>query len=113
MDESLILDFTSEEQAQSCLSAINSMMADYWSGQGYTVLTVDGEKQLVGKNAATGADEPASARTIAWDQVMTGLAGHWYFSSPSNDAKFADKMADLSERFDFVEKDFAPEVDQA
>ena len=84
MDEHLILEFSTQEAAQACLDAINSLAAQWWVSQGYTV--IDG--QLIGKNAATGQDQPDRARTITWAEIQQSPENTYYFASLSNDEKF-------------------------
>ena len=88
MDNYLILSFPTKAQAETCLKAINSLAAQWWQSQGYTV--VDG--QLVGKNAATGQDEPESAKTITWGVVKESPDGTFYLPSLRNDPRFIDGL---------------------
>ena len=103
MDQPLILEFQSLAEAQACLAAINALAATYWISQGYTVIETGNEKQLVGKNAATGEDMPQSARTLSWDVVRESPDSTWYIFSLSSDSRFAGGMAQLS-GFSFTEK---------
>lgn len=82
MDQHLILEFQTLEEAQDCLSAINSLAADFWIGQGYIVIEEEGVRQLVGKNAATGEDEVMNTRTVTWDNIAESPDGTFYFTSP-------------------------------
>lgn len=90
LDEHLILEFETQDAAEACLAAINDLAAAWWAGRGYTVVEVDGHKELVGKNAATGQDAPDSARTITWDSIKESPDGTFWFSSLSNDRRFYD-----------------------
>ena len=84
----LILNFTTLEQAQSCLDTINAMSADYWKSQGYTVVDGENGKELIGKR--NGVDAPDSARTISWAEIQESPDGTSYFTSLSNDPRFPD-----------------------
>lgn len=99
----LILEFSLDVEAQACLDAINDIAANYWEMNGYTVLTIEGSRQLVGKNAATGHDQPDSARTLTWDIIRESLDGTFYFSSLNNDPRFYRGMEQLA-AYDFIEK---------
>lgn len=85
MDEYLMQEFDSIEAAQACLAAINAVAQNYWQSQGYSVQ--DGA--LIGKNAASGEDEPMAARTVAWAQIEDMDGGKFGFYSPGNAPRFA------------------------
>lgn len=106
MDNSLILEFSTREEAMDALTVINAMAAAWWAGQGYTVQ--DG--QLVGKNAATGQDEPDAQKTTKWADIQESQDGTFYFPSLSNDARFQDWRDYLPEGVSLPEdKVFPPE----
>ncbi|HNQ92923.1 MAG TPA: hypothetical protein PKI93_08350 [Alphaproteobacteria bacterium] len=104
MDNYLILEFTALEQAQRALAAINQIAVAWWAGQGYTV----DNGTLVGKNAANGTDEPSKQRTMTWDEVRESPDGTFYFSSPSNDTRFADWRNDLPDGLDTATEKAVP-----
>lgn len=85
---SLILEFTTRAAADTVLSAINAVAAAWWAEHGYTVVDESGQKELIGRNAATGADRPTAARTTTWATVEQSPDGTWYFPSLSKDARF-------------------------
>ncbi len=102
----LILNFPTKPQAEYCLGLVNQMAATYWVEHGYTV--INGE--LIGKNAATGDDMPKSARTISWDTVKQSPDNTYYFSSLSNDPRFAKGMEQLpAAQLGFTEIEFPVE----
>ena len=98
MDKYLVLVFADRISAENCLAAINASAVNYWSEQGYSFI----EGKLVGKNAATGNDEPDSVLTFTWDNVKESPDGRFYFSSLSNDSRFAAGMA-MIDGFSFTE----------
>jgi hypothetical protein len=103
MEQFIILNFPSKAQAEYCLWRINQMAATYWVEQGYTV--INGE--LIGRNALTGEDMPDSARTISWDTVKQSPDKTFYFSSLSNDPRFAKGMEQLpADLLGFTEMEF-------
>lgn len=85
MDEHLILEFPTQQDAEQGIYIINLIASAYWQSQGYTV--IDG--QLIGKNSATGEDMPSSARTTTWDTVKLSPNNTFYFTSPSVDERFS------------------------
>lgn len=104
MDGYLILECQSRESAAAVLDAINVLAGQWWQSQDFTVQ--DG--QLVGRNAATGEDEPGSARTITWDTVKESLDGTFYLTSLRNDPRFVDgiEMLPAEVRALFEERPF-------
>ncbi len=86
MDKLLILEFATQTEAETGLSIINQIASAWWQSQGYTV--INGE--LVGKNAATGQDDPTATKTETWDVVKESPDGTFYFTSPSTDTRFVD-----------------------
>ena len=86
MDQYLILEFASEDEAQTTLDVVNQIAAAWWTQQGYTVEN----GALIGKNAAKGTDEPGKQRTTAWAEIKESPDGTFYFPSLSNDPRFAD-----------------------
>ncbi|NCT41391.1 MAG: hypothetical protein GW778_07010 [Alphaproteobacteria bacterium] len=88
MDTYLILEFKSHHDATQSLNTINDMAASWWVAQGYSVLDNNGVKELIGKNAKTGQDQPNKQRVISWDIIREGENGTFYFASLSNDPRF-------------------------
>lgn len=102
MDNALILKGTLA-QVQHDLAVINAVAAAWWASQGYTVIDTPSGKAVVGKNAATGEDNP-NAMTTTWAEprpvnfTMDEQTGEitpeegteWYIMSPSSDPRFAD-----------------------
>lgn len=84
-----ILEFKTEKEAQIALAVINEIAAAWWAAQGYVVEDVNGQKQLIGKNAKTGEDMPDKARTTTWAEIEKSPDGTFYFASPSSDERFA------------------------
>jgi len=91
MDGFLIVVCKTKQNAETVLTALNSLAAVWWQSQGYTVIN----DQLIGKNAATGKDEPDSARTITWDTVKESPDKTFYFTSTSNSPQFKDALSML------------------
>ena len=102
MDEYLIYEFTTEVEAQSCLTKINEMAAQYWFNQGHTILENSGGKELVGKKG--GQDNLQAMRTFSWDEIRYSPEGTYYFTSLRNDARFSGGMPELESAFTFTEK---------
>ena len=86
MDNNTIIEFSTQQDAETGLAIVNQIASAWWQSQGYTV--IDGE--LVGKNAATGQDEPEATKTKTWDIVKESPDGTFYFTSPATDARFVD-----------------------
>ena len=99
----MILEFTTQQEAATCLAFINQLAADYWTERGYTVIEENGVKQLIGKNAATGADEPNAQRTLSWDTVKQSPDNTFYFATLTG-TPYAGAMEQLAENFTYVEK---------
>lgn len=99
----MILEFTTQAEAQACLDAINTMAIQYWTDQGYTV--ENGE--LISKNAATGEDEPHKQRTTTWAVIKESPDGTFYFKSLTG-TPYAAGMEQLT-GFSFTEKEFPQE----
>lgn len=78
----MILEFGTQEAAQACLSALNQVAAAWWIEQGYTVKQTENGSVLIGKNAATGEDNPQGV-TTTWDEVKESPVGTFYFASPA------------------------------
>lgn len=93
MDNNTIIEFSTQLEAETGLAIVNQIAAAWWQSQGYTV--IDGE--LVGKNAATGQDEPTATKTETWDIVKESPDGTFYFTSPATDARFVDWRSYLPE----------------
>ncbi len=83
------------------LSIINQIAAAWWISQGYTVLNGEHGPELVGKNNATGEDDPQAARTLQWavpqpvtfdideeGQIIPDAETLWWILSPTGDARF-------------------------
>lgn len=85
MDGYLILEFQSRPEAETALSVINELAARWWAAQGYKVEA----GTLIGKNAASGADEPDKARTTTWAEIQESPEGTFWFPSPDNDPRYA------------------------
>lgn len=101
MDQPLILEFTTRQQADDCLIAVNQIAAGFWESQGYTVI----EGRLIGKNVATGMDDLNAAQTITWDTVKESVTGTFYFQSLRSDPRFVDGMSQIpQEIFGYTEK---------
>jgi len=101
MDQPLILEFTTRQQAEDCLIAVNQIAAAFWESQGYTVI----EGRLIGKNVATGMDDLNAAQTITWDTVKESVTGTFYFQSLRSDPRFVDGMNQIpQEIFGYTEK---------
>lgn len=81
-----ILEFNTQEEADTALAIINQVAAGWWSQQGFTI--ENGE--LVGKNAKTGKDQPEKARTTTWDTVKESPDGTFYFTTLTDDPRFVD-----------------------
>jgi len=77
MDDYLILEFATQNDAQSCLNTINSYLVDYYQQQGYEITN----GAIIGKNSATGADNP-QALTTSWDTIKASPDSTYYFASP-------------------------------
>lgn len=91
-----------QAQVQHDLYIINQIAAGWWASQGYTVIDTPQGKAVVGKNAATGEDNP-DALTTTWAEPMpvdftvdeeTGETiptegTLWYITSPTSDTRFA------------------------
>lgn len=83
------------------LALINVVAAEWWRSQGYTIVETESGQAVVGKNAATGADNP-EALTTTWAEPVpeyftideetgkTIAAGDtsWWIPSPSGDQRF-------------------------
>jgi len=74
-----ILEFTTEAEAQTCLSVINAMASAWWVSKGYTVIDNNGTKELVGKR--NGVDNTTATRTLSWDTVKESPDGTFYITS--------------------------------
>lgn len=83
MDGYLALEFDTNEQAHAALNVINSIAAAWWSSQGYSV----DNGELIGRNAASGKDEPSAARTVTWAAIEK-RNDKFYIYSLSNDTRF-------------------------
>lgn len=100
MDQYLILRGT-QAQVQHDLYIINQIAAVWWASQGYTVIDTPEGKAIVGKNAATGEDNP-DALTTTWampsplDYTIDEETGAviptegtlWFIPSPTSDPRF-------------------------
>jgi len=73
----------------NALAVVNEIAAAWWTAQGYTIEEKDGVKQLIGKNAKTGEDEPDKARTLTWAKIEESPDGTFYIASPINKPAFA------------------------
>jgi hypothetical protein len=107
----MILEFPTKSEADLCLAAINHIAAIYWQEEGYTVIQTPNGPALVGKNAATGEDNP-EALTTTWDVVRESPDGTWYFTDPASDERFSeweDRAAAAGYTFDFTRKPMPPE----
>ena len=112
MDKHIILEFDTEQKAQTCLSVINQLAAAYWVSQGYTILDTPEGKALVGKNAATGEDMKDSEKTITWDTVKLSPDKTYYFSDPAQKENFSlwmERAASMGYVFDGVQREFPAE----
>lgn len=101
----MILEFTTEAEAQACLDSINQLAVNYWQEQGYTVIEEDGKNKLIGKNAKTNVDQPSKTKTETWDIVQTSPDNTYYFASLTG-TPYEAAMQQLSEAFSFTEKEF-------
>ena len=107
-----ILEFTTEQDALTALTIINAMAADWWVSQGYTVLDNNGAKELVGKNAKTGEDQPHKTKTLSWDIPTESPDGTWYIQSLTGTRPEWSEWATTYAAFAgpaYVEKDFPAE----
>lgn len=97
MDGTLILKGTLE-QVEHDLSIINEIAAAWWASQGYTIIETEDGKAIVGKNAATGMDNP-SALTTKWaePELLLDTTDVWFIPSPSADKRFIDWKSYLPE----------------
>lgn len=91
-----------KEQVEHDLAVINQIAAAWWADQGYTVVETSEGRAIVGKNAATGEDNP-EALTTSWAEpapvdytineetreVIPADGTLWCAPSPSSDARFA------------------------
>lgn len=84
MDESLIVEFSSVTDAQTSLDSINAQILQLLQGDGYTVI----DNAVIGKNAATGQDDPTAVKTSTWAIIQQSPDNTFYFSSPHNDLRF-------------------------
>lgn len=92
----MILEFEMQKVAQDCLDAINQVAVSWWISQGYTVEQTENGPILIGKNAATGQDNPKGV-TTTWDYVRESPDNTFYFSSPSEQyPTWRDFMPDVS-----------------
>ncbi len=99
MDGYLILEFDTQDAAQTALEIIDAVAAQWWAGQGYTV--ENGE--LIGRNAKTGQDAPDKTRTTTWAEITESPDGTFYFPSLSNDPRFVDWREYLPDGTDMPE----------
>lgn len=104
----MILEFTTEQEAATVMAFINALAADYWTAQGYTVIDENGIKQLIGKNALTGEDNPSAQRTLSWDAVKQSPDNTWYFASLTG-TPYEGAMEQLAQNFSFTEKEIPAE----
>ena len=101
----MILEFQTQTEADACLAVINQLAETYWVQQGYTVEN----HQLIGKNAATGEDEPMDTRTTTWDVVRASPVGTYYFTSLTG-THFEAGMTHLPQSvFNYTEKQYPQE----
>lgn len=103
------LEFKTEKEAQIALAVINEIAAAWWAAQGYVVEDVNGQKQLIGKNAKTGEDMPDKARTTTWAEIEKSPDGTFYFPSPVNNPKFVNWRDYLQDGLTFPSDKVFPE----
>lgn len=89
MGDAVILEFDTAQKAALCLAVIDQLAAPYWAGQGYTVLQTENGAVLIGKNAATGNDDPDGV-TRTWDEVRLSPDGTFYIFDPAVEARFSE-----------------------
>lgn len=89
MDGYLIIEFGTKEAADACLSALNQVAAAHFASLGYTVKQTEQGLVVVGKNAATGEDNPEGV-TSTWDDLKESPDNTFYFASPTPDPRFKD-----------------------
>lgn len=106
MDGYLIIEFGTKGAADACLSALNQVAAAHFASLGYTVKQTEQGLVVMGKNAATGEDNPKGV-TTTWDQVKESPVGTFYFASPTPDQRYKDWKNYMPEGMDLgVEKLF-------
>lgn len=88
MDTNRLIIRGAQAAAEHDLANVHALAAAHWQEQGYTVIAHEGGYAVVGKNAATGEDNPA-ALTIEWDTIKE-LGGEYWFFSPANDPRFTE-----------------------
>ena len=108
-----ILEFQTQPEALQVLIAVNLRAKEYWAEQGYTVYNDTQTPKLVGKNAATGKDEPAKQLTESWDKIRKSPDNTFYFTSLTG-TRFEGAMDDLrafaaANGITMVEKDYPQE----
>lgn len=110
----IILEFQTKSEAERCLAFINQLAINYWQDLGFTVTN----NKLIGKNLATGENEPNKATTKSWSIIKESPDNTFYIDSLTGtkfEYKYINdvpvKVVDLlaQEGFTFIEKDFPQE----
>lgn len=102
-----ILEFTTQQDAETALNIIHQMAAQWWAEQGYIVEN----NEVIGKNAATQQDEPTKQRTSKWDEVKVSPDNTYYFTSLTGNPAWANWKTTYTALGGpaFTEKDFPVE----
>jgi hypothetical protein len=66
--------FSTQVEAEDAVESVNSWARLLYVARGYEV---DDQGAVIGKNALTGADEPAATRTETWDVPRQRADGLW------------------------------------
>ena len=98
----LILEFETEDEAQSCLKFIDEVLAPpYWESLSYIVQ----DNKLIGKNAKTHQDAFDKTKTTTWALIIKSPVNTYYFQSLTG-TPFENGMQSLKDAgFSFVEKE--------
>lgn len=73
--------FRTRPEAEAAARAAFYAYVAICRAEGYTIIEVDGEPQIVSKNAATGADEPDACRTTRMCEIVE-QGGLFYLGTP-------------------------------
>jgi hypothetical protein len=88
-----ILEFETQEQAQSALAVINKIAAGWWASQGFDVVddeTSPSGKKVIGVSAKTGEPRPDAQGTTTWATIEESPVGTFYFTTLTDDPRFVD-----------------------
>lgn len=76
----MVVEFSTRAEAEAALATVNALAADYWRGQGFTVVGGAEGPRLVGRRQSTMADV-TRAQTRTWDVVRASPDGTFYIRS--------------------------------